>query len=76
MIEAQLPGFQTTGQMIGTEKNILGRQRNKKPVFVLPVSTAGLWSHAFSLVQQSLNSSGTVSEVQQREVQVPELSGS
>lgn len=75
MIQAQLPGFQITGK-IRTGKNSLGRRRNQKPVFLLPVSTAALWSHAFSLGQQSLNSSGTVSDVQQREGQVPELSGS
>lgn len=61
---------------ICTEKNTPGRRRNQKPAFLFPVSTAGLWSHDSSLVQESLNSSGTASEVHQRERQVPELSGS
>lgn len=74
VIQVQLPGFQIMSK-ICTEKNSLQR-KNQKTVFLLPVSTAGLWSRAFSLVQQHLNSSGTVSEVQKRGGQVPELSGS
>lgn len=76
VIQAQLPGFQITGKIHTGKKKQSGEEEDQKPAFFLPVSTSGLWSHAFSLVQQSLSSTGRVSEVQRREGRAPELSGS
>lgn len=73
MIQAQFPGFHIMGKTCTEKKKIVwGEGGSRSQNFSFQKSMAGLWNHVFSLIQQSLKSSGTVPEVQQ---QVPELPG-